>query len=385
MNLNHRRRVLALSYASLLAFALVFQVVPPVMNLLIEALGLSHTQAGLLMGFFALPGTVLSVPGGKLTDRLGPKRVGMAALALMAAGTLLSGFAKGFAVLAAGRLAAGAGAITLAIVAPQAITRWYDRRVVGSMMGMLNTAVPVGTVLAFNLFGVMGLAWGWRAPVFLTSGTSILLLLLYRFLHPGLPEAADKPQSNVNVTPSGRLPLGVFACALVWMAYNAAAISFLSFAPDYYAASVHNAAFAGFITSLFMAGALVLSYPVGFLTDRAGREPAFIAVGALAMALLLFMVPRTGADPALPVILTGIAAALIPAPLFSLLPKLVAPSQTGTGFGVLSSFLNMGVLTGPFLVGLSYDRTGSYLRGFDLMSAFSLAAVVFVLVLPGKK
>jgi predicted MFS family arabinose efflux permease len=384
LKMSHSRwRAFALAYVSMLSFALVFQGVPPVLPLIVDSLGLSHTQAGLLMSLFALPGIMVSLPGGILADTLGPKKVGIFALLLMAAGSLLAGTGTGFFPLAAGRLAAGMGAITLAIVAPQTITRWFDRSNVGSMMGILNTAMPVGTILVFNLFVRAGITWGWRVPILFTSAVSLLVLVLFWLLHPGLPDS-QKPRvtGKRNVAAAVKsLPAGVWICALVWMAFNAAAISFLSFAADFFASSGHDAAYASFITSLFMAGALVLSFPVGYLTDRLGGEHAFIAFGSLAMALLLYLVPRTGASPVLLVALIGIAAALIPAPIFSLVPKLLTPDQTGTGYGVLSSLLNVGVLAGPFLVGMSYDQSGSYQYGFNLMAVFSCAAVVFVFAL----
>jgi len=375
------RRVLVLSYTSMLVFALVFQAVPAILSLMVEPLGLSHTQAGLLMSLFALPGILVSIPGGMLADSFGSKKVGMYALALMAGGSFLSGISTGFATLAAGRLVAGAGAITLAIVAPQAITRWFDRSHVGRMMGLLNTAMPMGTVLAFNLLVRTGFIWGWRTPILFTSGSSILLLVLYWLLYPAEKEMTGKPDYQGIIASLRSVPAPAWVCALIWMAFNATAVSFLTFASDFYATYGYDAAYAGFITSLFMAGTLVLSFPVGYLTDRFGGEPAFIAVGATAMSFLLFLVPRTGMSPALLVALIGIAAALIPAPIFSLAPKLLNPGQTGTGFGMMSSFLNAGVLAGSFLVGMSYDKTGSHQRGFDLMAAFSLAVLIFVLTL----
>jgi MFS family permease len=68
MEYSRRWSILFLIYFSMLAFALVFQSIPPLLGLVISALQLSHTQAGALMGLFALPGIFISIPGGMLAD-----------------------------------------------------------------------------------------------------------------------------------------------------------------------------------------------------------------------------------------------------------------------------------------------------------------------------
>ena len=70
----------------------------------------------------------------------------------------------------------------------------------------------------------------------------------------------------------------------------------------------------------------------------------------------------------------------MPAPVFSLVPRLLPPEQLGLGYGILSTCLNFGVLIGPLLVGLSYDRTLNYLSGFNLMAIFALSTAIIALL-----
>ena len=99
------------------------------------------------------------------------------------------------------------------------------------------------------------------------------------------------------------------------------------------------------------------------------------------LALALFLVPRVGINPLLLGSLIGIAAPFVPAPVFALVPRFLPPKQLGLGYGILSTCLNIGVLVGPFLVGLSYDRTMSYLPGFNLMAAFALFTAIIAIFL----
>lgn len=130
-----------------------------------------------------------------------------------------------------------------------------------------------------------------------------------------------------------------------------------------------------------MIGSVLFSPLVGYLTDRVKREENFIIGGSIALALLLLLLPRSGLNPLFLGVLVGLAAAFIPAPVFALVPKYIPTGQIGLGYGISSTCLNIGILVGPFLVGLAYDRTLSYLFGFNLMALFVLVLTAVALFL----
>lgn len=387
MKLAARWKALFFVYLSMLAFSFVFQVIPPVLGLIVFSLELSHAQAGALMSIFALPGLFISIPGGLLTDKYGPKRVSLAALAIAAVGSLIVGFGGYYPLLVAGRIITGTGAGIIAVVASQTISRWFARKELGSAMGIYNTAMPIGTILSLNIFSRIAASSNWRVPVVLTAGYALFVLLLFYFRHPGLPADENIQRKHEKAVPviekRSLLKTGnaVWLVAAIWMLFNASAISYLTFASDYFTTAGYDPGYAGFLTSLFMIGSFLFSPLVGYLTDRVGRDEYFIAGGSTVLACLLMLMPRTGLNPLFLGSVIGLSAAFIPAPVFSLVPKVIPARQLGLGYGILSTCLNIGVLAGPFLVGLSHDRTSNYLFGFNLMALFSLAAAVIALLL----
>ena len=383
---NSRWRTLLYVYIFMLAYSFVFQVIPPVLGFIVSSLGISHTQAGSLMSFFALPGIFISIPGGILADLYGPRRVSTAALAIALAGSLLVGLGKSYPLLVTGRLVTGIGAGIIAIVSSQMIARWFTKGDLGTAMGIYNTAMPAGTIFALNVFGRIAALANWRLPVILTALYCLFVLLLFYFKHPGLPVEEEPPlqqKSEPHAKKQSIIKKGgaVWLVAFIWMMYNASAISYLTFAGDYYIKAGYDSGYAGFLSSLFMIGSLLFSPLVGYLTDRVGREEYFIIGGSAVLASLLLLLPRTGLNPLLLGSIIGLTAAFIPSPVFSLVPKLLPARQSGLGYGITSTCLNVGVLAGPLLVGLAYDRTLSYLSGFNLMSLFALAAAVIALIL----
>ena len=375
------RLTFAVAYASLLAFAFAFQSLPPILRLIMTDLKLNHTEAGLLMGLFALPGILLTIPGGWLTDVYGPRRVGIIAAGLTISGTLVVAGAPDFTWLAIGRLISGVGAMTLVVIAASLISRTFEGRRLGTAMGLYNTGMPIGTIICFTLLGAVGAKWGWRGAVAVSTlaGFAALALLIYR------PEGRTK-QPPAGIARSLRSAGGpIWLAGLAWLWFNAAVIAFLTFSPDYFQSLGLKASAAAFLASLIMWGALIVSPIIGPFMGGVRRKRSLIIAGAFIPGLIYLALPSTP-DWRLPLMVTlGLTAALLPAPLFALPAEIVDRRNQGVAFGILSTCLNAGILLGPFIVGRLRDATGSYRLGFISMAAFSALATLSIIPLTWRR
>lgn len=370
-------RILVIIYVCQLSFALVFQSIPPVLRLIISDLGITHAQAGLLMSLFALPGIFIAIPGGLASDLYGMKRVAIASLILMVAGSLIVGFSWNFAVMTLGRAISGVGALTLAIVLPQILSSRFGRRELGLALGIFNTGIPVGTVTSFNLLGLIGLSWGWRTPIFITTLVAVIALTLLLLFFREVDRGESREGSLFAFQEMG---ISIWLVGFAWMWFNAAVISYLTFAQDFFVTRGYAAAFASFITSIVMLISVPLSPVVGYLTGRFGREEAFIAVGGAALASLYLLLPSS-MPTFLLLGLIGVFLAFVPPPIFSLPSRLVRRQNLGLAFGILSTCLNVGVLAGPYIVGYLRDLTGEYTVSFYIMSLFNILQMFTILIL----
>ena len=95
---DRRWIILAILFAARAATGFQFQSVGSVSHMLIQDLGLSYAQIGLLLGAYLLPGIVVAFPAGLLGQRVGAKSLGLAGLALMTLSGLLLGHADHFGV-----------------------------------------------------------------------------------------------------------------------------------------------------------------------------------------------------------------------------------------------------------------------------------------------
>jgi MFS family permease len=382
----YRWKIFAVLYLSQLSFAVTVQSIPPVMSLVIERFHLSHHEAGLLMSVFSFPGIFLSLPSGMLSDRWGVKPVGVIALILTAAGTLLVAVGQSFSVVLAGRMIAGMGAVTLVIIIPKAIAQWFAGREMGVAMGLFNTAMPLGTIVMLNAGPALSAFGGWRTGIWATLALTLIAVAVFSvFYENPITETRQRPTGGPGPTLEGKVGVPIWLIGAAWGFFNMAIMSLFTFAPDFLVAQGFALGRAGFDTSLVMIGSMVFSPIIGHLTDRVGRKAAFIGAGGVGMAALLLVLPGVDHNFAVLFLAVGILAALIPAPVFSLAAEVVSLDRLGLGYGILSTLLNIGMFVGPQIVGLGRDVSGSYTASFWLMALFAILATASIAVMAATR
>ena len=376
---SYRWVILGIVYLSILAFTLIFQSIPPLLPLILSELHLTYAQSGLLMSLFALPGIFVSLLGGFLTDRYRMRTLGMGCFLLMLGGTLLVGWGGSLQVLGLGRIIAGIGGLTLSVFLPKLLSQWFKEKELGLAMGIFNTGVPLGSIICFGLFGKMGNLWGWRVPILLTGIylfiTIILFLSLYRL--PSLHEKGEgKPLHLYKSLKEMGWP--IWWVGFSWLWFNAAFVSFATFAPNLFLQKGYTIEQSGFLIGIPLLGSLFFSAPIGYLVDRFKHQEWFIGMGAIVLTILALFFNLSSSFLLL-VILMGISSAMIPAPIYSLPPEILKPGNLGLGFGVISTCSSIGLFVAPYLVGKAKDLTGSYSWSFILISLFSFLILIFIL------
>ena len=359
--------ILFLVHMSVLAFALNLQMIPPLLPSLVSEIGLTHTQAGVLMGLFTLPGIFLAIPGGRVSDIIGPRSVALWSLALLSVGGFLMLPLHPW-FLFTGRLCSGIGGAVLVVVSPQIIARSFQGRELGLAMGIFNTAVPLGTIMAFNLLGFLAGRFGIPVVVMATASFSLVSMTAF-FLTYADPQ---KDSSDARAPGSEKLKgLGgrIWLISLVWVLFNISILAYFTYAIDYFTSGGMIASAARFLSSLPMILSIFLTPLAGLAMHRYGLRWSLPLFGCAvsSAAILLILVP----DQTMVVvwsILLGIGISMVPPAVFTIAGEVVPPSRVGTGFGVLTTVFNLGVFFGIPLIGHVRDLTSTYRSSFILMS-----------------
>lgn len=378
---------LSVVYSGFLAVGFIFHFVPPVLPAVIEDLGITHGQAGLLMSLFALPGILLSMAGGWMADRFGERIVGSLGLAVMGAGTLLLASAGHFPLILAGRTISGIGAMTAVIAMQRLVTRLFQGRPLGLPMGVSGSALPVGIIIVLNQGGRIAAEHGWREVAFRTGTVSVVIAV-------GFLAASWFVTRGHSLGVGGRAPVGtpsgsglrrglraVWILGVVWFCANGAMTAFMTFAPDHYLHLGFGTRAQGLLTSVPMWASALLGPVTGWLADRHGGKAAFLAWGLALMGTALVLVPTGMVSPVAIGLGLGFALAAIVTPTMSLPGAVLPATHVGRGFGILSTCANVGIFAIPPLAGFVRDLSGDYRWPFLLMAAVAFFGVIAAEVL----
>jgi MFS family permease len=381
--------ILGLVHFSVFSFAVTMQMIPPILGILVDELGMSHAQAGALMGLFVLPGIFLSLPGGYFADKLGPRIVGICSLVLLCAGTLVM-IPLTPLYLFLGRFLAGVGGSIIVVVAPQIITRRFLGKELGLAMGIFATAVPIGTIISFNLLGLAGKSWGILSVFVFAGALSLIALAAYMIAFRPAHEPGRQP-TDLRIGLGRELrSLGrdIWLVALVWTLFNMGILSFFTFGIDYFAICGFGPEMANFLGSLPMGLSIPLVPVFGYCVDRFGWRAGPLIIGSVLCGAAILLIAFDPVRAVLWTVLLGLGISLIPPVIFTMAGEVVSPERIGLGFGLLTAMFNAGVFISIPLAGYIKDLTGTYGASFMLIAAFSfaggIAALSLLKVKPGS-
>jgi MFS family permease len=177
--------------------ALVMLIVSAVINYLDRAalsianvevrqeMGLTATQMGVLLSAFLLSYAFSQLPAGVSVDRVGPRTLLGAGLAIWSLAQGVTGFVSSFSQFYWARVCLGIGEAPQFPTAARVISNWFHVSRRGLPMAAATSAAPsIGTALAPPALTALMLAFGWRA-MFVTLGVvglvaAVIWFLVYR-------------------------------------------------------------------------------------------------------------------------------------------------------------------------------------------------------------
>ncbi|MFD9407399.1 MFS transporter [Streptomyces sp. NPDC059989] len=344
---------------------------------LVDELGLSPTLLGLTTTIGFGTAAVLSPAGGRIVDRVGPRRSLVALLLVSAAALALIGAAPGPGLLL--------GAVALGGV-PQALANPATNKAVlaavpparrGAVTGMKQSGVQLGAFAAGLPLTALAGGLGWRGAVWTAAGAALSAGL---WAQRALPADPPPPPAGSR-TPL--VPRGAVAWLAVFSLFLGGGI-----------ASVNTYLALFGVRELGMgptaAGALVAVLGVTGIAGRVGWAeaarpgraewlPGWLAGGAVGAALLLAAAVVVGPLVWAGAVAVGVFAVAGNAVTMVLVMQRAAPGRAGQDSALVAAGFFAGFAVGPPLFGRLAER-GAYGSGWLLVAAeFAAAgAVAFV-------
>ncbi|WP_172386838.1 MFS transporter [Streptomyces sp. MNP-20] len=361
---------------------------------LVDGLGVSPTTLGLTTTIGFGTAAVLSPVGGRVVDRVGPRRALAALLLLSAVALALIGAAPGAGFLLA---AVALGGLPQALANPatnKAILASVEPARRGAVTGMKQSGVQLGAFAAgLPLAGLAG--WlGWRAAVWTAAGAAVLTAAwALRALPAAAPAgggprraagaapagaAADGPQRPAGVAPSpscgaaSLLPRGAIAWLAAFSLLLGCGIASVNTYLALYGSDrldLPPAAAAALVAVLGVAGiGGRVAWSRAATPGRAPWLPGWLAAGAVGAALLLVAAAAVGPLVWLAAVAVGVFAVSANAVSMVLVMQRAAPGRAGQDSALVSAGFFAGFALGPPLFGVLADAD-RYGWGWALVAA----------------
>ncbi|HEX6547810.1 MAG TPA: MFS transporter [Candidatus Dormibacteraeota bacterium] len=320
---------------------------------------------------------------GLLADRLGPRRVLLVGMVVMAAGLGLTSLAPNIWIgyLAYG-LGVGIGTACGYVPLVAAVGGWFDPRRRSLAIGIAVTGIGVGTLLVPPLAAAGITAWGWRRTyLVLAVGTVVLLSLAAAFARRP-PHVAGADLRLGAAVRSRRFMVmyggGILASFALFMAF----VHLVPFAVQRGIAPVTAAALIGAIGI----GSTASRTTLGWAAARLGVVRTYQASTALlGLSFAVWLAFPSYAGLVVFALLLGFGyggwVALSP----SVVAELFGARGLGGSVGFLYTSAAIGSLFGPPVAGLIVDRSGSYTVAIGAALVLGVLSAALLLPLPARR
>ncbi len=351
-----------------------------------DDLGLDYAALGAIAGSYLGLGAFLALPAGWLSGRFGDRRILLSGLGLMVLGGVGLGLAPNFSLALGCRLASGVGAVMLNIVVSKLVMDRFADASLGTAMGVLLGAWPLGIGLGSVVLPYAVDLVGWRGVMLGTAAVCAGFLAMAAGVVPrGVPRVmpGPGPGAMVRLGMNPTVIAAVVVAGFVWMLANAGYIVLLGFAPSFYVEHGMSLATAGWVLSLASFGTIPVAPIGGWLGSRTGRPMLITAVCFLIVGPLFLLVPDT-AHPALLLLVLGVIFGLPSGLIVAMPARVLRPEQRAVGMGLFYSvfYAGLGVFA-PFagwVRDLTAIDTAPFVVAAVLTSATALAIPVFLIL-----
>ena len=375
-----------------------YSVVLPAMQV---GLSLDNTQTGALATANLVGYLSLSLIGGVLASRFGPRVVISTGLALAGLAMVLTGGAEGFADTAFWRAVTGVGSGASNVPVMGLLAAWFGSRRRGLAAGIAASGSSLALILLGPGVPRILAAYGpdgWRVCWYLLGGVVLLLacaslvLLRNRPAERGLePLGQETGSVSPPESPGGGLDWArvyrsgiVWHMGLVYVAFGFSYIIYLTFFVKHLlTAGGYTPSAAGGMFMTMGWCSIVCGLLWGWVSDRIGRRSALVIVYLIhTTAFGLFGLWSAPTGFLLSAVLFGLSAWSIPAIMAAACGDVLGPRLAPAALGFITLFFGIGQAAGPSIAGAMADAAGSFHSAFLLAAAVALLGAVASLFLP---
>jgi MFS family permease len=372
-------------FASLGLARFGFSVLFPEMQ---KGLEMDNIQAGMMATSNLVGYLSLSLLGGALAARFGPRAIITAGLLTVGITLILTGIAENFFTATLWRTLTGIGSGASNVPVIGLLASWFTPRRRGLAAGIVVTGSSLGLIFAGPIVPwiISGFnPHGWRICWYLFGGLTLMIALAGGFFLRNRPSQMGLkpvgPHAGYSLDSPGAQALRwadvyksptLWHLGMVYMAFGFSYIIYMTFFVKYLIAEGgYTSQAAG---NLFMTMgwcSMLCGLIWGSLSDLIGRRMTLVLVYCIhGVSFFLFAVWPVAVGFILSAVLFGFSAWSIPAIMAATCGDVFGPRMAPAALGFITLLFGIAQAFGPGIAGAMAENAGSF------SSAFILAAVV---------
>ncbi len=338
-------------------------IIIPILPLYADTFGASGVTIGFVFASFSISRALLGPWIGRLSDRIGRKRIMLTGLGAFSLLSVLYVLAGSIWELAAFRFLQGAASVMVTPIAQAYVGDITPKGREGRTINLLYAAMFFGVALGPLLGGQVSALWSYDAAFGVMGGLSFVALLFVWRTVPtdhGVRRTSEKtelelvPLPRILKRPAVKGIVAYFATRGFWRQ------GFSAFYPLFAVSIIgwSEAEIGTILSAYFFAGGL-LQIPFGLLADRFKRFPQ-VLIGSVGAPLLLILVPfiRSTWEIVAVMFAMGALSALSRASVLAIRTELGRTHGMATLAGLHGSSFALGQMIGPMAFGAVSDAFG---------------------------
>ena len=353
LNRSRRRVVMLLLTLTVFFNELSYSVVVPILPRQADRFGWSEIEIGLLLGCFGVSGLATAPFVGRLSNRLGLRRLFFSGLGLLAMGTVLCAVGTAYGWMLSGRILQGVAVAVTVAIGMAYIVKIYPAERRGGATGILMGGFAAGSITGPAAGGVLFEKVSYSVPFVLIFLCVVMLALASA---KALPEGYRPGGGNNSfrallANPQVRLLVLCAALSMGVLGMLEAVVP-LHLERGFGAGpTVIGLVFVGATLGQGLASPLA-----GVVADYMGTRLTMLS-GLTLLAVTMIAVSASGSEPMIAASLcaSGVASAFALVPILPRMAELGGPSDAtnySTAYALLNFALDAGMMAGPLLGGV---------------------------------
>ena len=385
MKWEYSHTVLLITWAGWIGIYLARGVLPPVLPVLAEELGLTHAQSGLLETAYLVGYIASKMPAGALSSRFVARRVLAASMVGYGAATFLVSGAAGYAQILVLRFLVGLfQGVHLPVANALLSDRFGPRQ--SRAIGFNESGANIGNTLAFPLTVTILSSLGWRyafvllsLPAFLLSAAAFTLM---RDEEPAPAAAGSRPNGRFRDYWRLLVPF-----ALSHGAYNLVLRTTFTFTPSFLVEFRGlDVAAAGIVAATLPFAGIFAKMASGLVAERLGRRLSICGPLALSAVFLATLVVFPGGSYLfVNLLLLGLTLYSFSPIIYSSTTASLPSEYKSLGLGAVTVVGNIVGAVSTSVVGALIDLRGYGFTFLAISAATVLSTALIALVMVKNK